>query len=247
MELDEILDASIQVGYELLRNGAEIYRVEQSIMYICGAYGVKEIEAFAIPSSIVVTVSDGHQSLTKSKRVQMGKRDLDKISRLTDLSRCICREHLTYQESMQRLLEIKNGPVYSTAIQYFAYMVVGLSFTMFFGGKWQDGLIGAGVGAQIYFLLRLLDKIRVNGFFVNIICGFVASVTARLLENTFSIFNSDVITIGTIMLLVPGLAIANSMRDFISSDTMAGMSRLIEALFVATGIAIGVAFAMMVV
>ncbi|MFW5646200.1 MAG: threonine/serine exporter family protein, partial [Acetivibrio ethanolgignens] len=147
----------------------------------------------------------------------------------------------------QRLLEIKNGPVCSTAIQYFAYMVVGLSFTMFFGGKWQDGLIGAGVGAQIYFLLRLLDKIRVNGFFVNIICGFVASVTARLLENTFSIFNSDVITIGTIMLLVPGLAIANSMRDFISSDTMAGMSRLIEALFVATGIAIGVAFAMMVV
>ena len=42
MELDEILDASIQVGYELLRNGAEIYRVEQSIMYVCGAYGYRK-------------------------------------------------------------------------------------------------------------------------------------------------------------------------------------------------------------
>lgn len=247
MELDEILDASIQVGYELLRNGAEIYRVEQSIRYICEAYGTKEIEAFAIPSSIVVTVSDGHQSLTKSKRVSIEKRDLDKIKRLTDLSRCICREHLTYQETMQRLAEIKNGPVFSPVMQSFAYMVVGFSFTMFFGGKYQDGLAGAAVGIEIYFLTRLLGKIRVNGFFVNIICGFAASVTARLLRNTFGIFNSDVITIGTIMLLVPGLVIANSMRDFISTDTMAGMLQLIEALFTATGIAIGVAFAMMAV
>lgn len=247
MELDEVLDASIQVGYELLQNGAEIYRVEQSIMYICGAYGVKEIEAFAIPSSIVVTVSDGHQSLTKSKRVHAGKRDLDKIAKLTDLSRSICREQMTYRQVMDKLEEIKNGPVYSTALHYFAYMVVGFSFTMFFGGAWQDGLVGAGIGVEIHFLSRLLGKIKVNGFFVNIICGFTASVIARLLENTFGIFDSDVITIGTIMLLVPGLAIANSMRDFISSDTMAGLSRLIEALFVATGIAIGVAFAMMVV
>lgn len=246
MELDEILDASIQVGYELLRNGAEIYRVEQSIMYVCGAYGVKEIEAFAIPSSIVVTISDGHQSLTKSKRVHIGKRDLDKIAKLTDLSRCICREHLSYKETMERLEDIKNGPVYSIKLHYFAYMVVALSFTMFFGGEWQDGLVGAFVGIEIYFLSRFLDKIKVNGFFMNIICGFSAAVMARLLERYFGIFHSDTIIIGTIMLLVPGLAIANSMRDFISSDTMAGLSRLIEALFVATGIAIGVAFAMMV-
>ena len=117
---------------------------------------------------------------------------------------------------------------------------------MFFGGEWQDGLVGAFVGIEIYFLSRFLDKIKVNGFFMNIICGFSAAVMARLLERYFGIFHSDTIIIGTIMLLVPGLAIANSMRDFISSDTMAGLSRLIEALFVATGIAIGVAFAMMV-
>ena len=49
------------------------------------------------------------------------------------------------------------------------------------------------------------------------------------------------------MLLVPGLTIANSMRDFISSDTMTGMSRLFEALFVAVGIAIGVTAAMAIV
>lgn len=247
MELDEVLDASIQVGYELLKNGAEIYRVEQSIMYICGAFGVKEIEAFAIPSSIVVTVSDGHQSLTKSKRVHMGKRDLDKIARLTDLSRCICREHLSYRETMDRLEEIKNAPVYSTALLYAAYMVVGASFTMFFGGKWQDGLVGAWAGVEIHFLSRILGKLNVNGFFVNIICGFTAAFTALFLEKTFGVFNSDMIIIGTIMLLVPGLALTNSMRDFISSDTVAGVSGVIEALFVAMGIAIGVAFAMMMI
>ena len=46
------------------------------------------------------------------------------------------------------------------------------------------------------------------------------------------------------MLLVPGLALANSMRDFIASDTMSGLSRMTEALFVAVGVALGVAVAM---
>ena len=49
VKLEEVLDTAILVGYNLLRNGAEIYRVEQSIVYICTAYGMQEIEAFAIP------------------------------------------------------------------------------------------------------------------------------------------------------------------------------------------------------
>lgn len=247
MELDEVLDASIQLGYELLRNGAEVYRVEQSIMYICKAYEVKEIEAFAIPSSIVVTVSDGHTSLTKSKRVYAGKRDLDKVEKLANLSRCICQEHLSYKEVMDKLEEIKNGPEYSIWTHFLAYTVVGFSFTMFFGGTLLDGIGGAVAGVEIFLLNGMLTALKVNGFFSNIVCGFTAALVALFLEKTLGIFNSDTIIIGTIMLLVPGLTLTNSMRDFISSDTVAGVSGVVEALFVAAGIAIGVAFAMMIV
>ena len=42
------------------------------------------------------------------------------------------------------------------------------------------------------------------------------------------------------MNLVPGIALANSVRDFISGDPIAGMIRMAEALLVATSVAVGV-------
>ena len=49
----------------------------------------------------------------------------------------------------------------------------------------------------------------------------------------------DKMVIGAIMNLVPGVAITNSMRDIIAGDLLAGQAKLVEALFIATAIALG--------
>lgn len=247
MKLEKVLDTAILVGYHLLKNGAEIYRVEQSIVYICEAYGMREIETFAIPSSIVVTISDGIQSMTKSKRILSRVTDLDKVEKLAGLSRKVCRELPSYDGFLTMLEEILNGPVYGKKLQHISHMLIGFSFTMFFGGTLLDGVVGGLVGLAIAFLTAFMKRLKANLFFNNILCGFFSAFIANVLAIKIGFFHADKIIIGTIMLLVPGLAIANSMRDFISSDTMTGLSRLVEALFVAMGIAIGVAFAMRVV
>ena len=50
---------------------------------------------------------------------------------------------------------------------------------------------------------------------------------------------------GTLMLLVPGIAITNSLRDIIGGDFVSGLSRMIEAILIAASIAIGVGVMMM--
>lgn len=247
MELEEVLDTAIQVGYGLLYNGAEIYRVEQSITYICEAYGIKEIESFAIPSSIVVTISDGKRSVTKSKRVVSRINDLDKVEKMAGLSRKICREKPDYETCRKEIEAVVNGPRYSDKVRFIAYLVIGFVFTRFFGGDLLDGCLGSVVGISIVGLQNFMNKMKANSFFMNIVCGFFSAFVSNILAAKTGLFHADKIIIGTIMLLVPGLAIANSMRDFISSDTMTGMSRLFEALFIAVGIAIGVASAMAIV
>lgn len=49
--------------------------------------------------------------------------------------------------------------------------------------------------------------------------------------------------IGTLMNLVPGIAITNVMRDIIAGDLIAGLIKLTEALLVATAIALGAGMA----
>ena len=52
---ERIFNLSCEIGHRLLRNGAEIYRVEESIEHILRSYGFSRVEAFAVPSCIIVS------------------------------------------------------------------------------------------------------------------------------------------------------------------------------------------------
>ena len=52
----------------------------------------------------------------------------------------------------------------------------------------------------------------------------------------------DDIIIGGIMLLVPGVATTNAVRDTLMGDILSGMIRVLEAITSAIGIAMGAGF-----
>ena len=66
----QLLNAAVDVGYMLLANGAEIYRVEESIQRILYAYDAKNADVFAIPSCIIVSINDrDNEAITKIRRL----------------------------------------------------------------------------------------------------------------------------------------------------------------------------------
>ena len=73
---------------------------------------------------------------------------------------------------------------------------------------------------------------------------FKAVVTIALpiaLQNFLSTTASmvDTIMIGNIMLLIPGVLLTNSFRDFISGDMISGLLHFSEAIITAVGVAGG--------
>lgn len=93
MNNDQLLEITTEIGWKLLKSGAEIYRVEESIRRMLAAYGFPEAEVFSIPSCIIVTINDenGH-ALTRLKRIHGSALDFDRIDRLNNLCRHICSE-----------------------------------------------------------------------------------------------------------------------------------------------------------
>ena len=49
----------------------------------------------------------------------------------------------------------------------------------------------------------------------------------------------EAITIGTLMVLVPGMALTNAMREIMAGDIISGLTRTAEVILVATAIALG--------
>ena len=53
---EQYLFCAMSIGEQLLINGAEVSRVEDTIRRICMAYGAARVDVFSITSSIVTTM-----------------------------------------------------------------------------------------------------------------------------------------------------------------------------------------------
>ena len=237
-----LINLAIAIGKGMLECGGEIYRVEESIRRIGFAYHAQAVEVFAIPSSIVVTIIPKHGNpITQSKRIYNRANDLDKLDKLNNLCRKICAEKPTATDIQKELDQINNRPKYRLVTQILAYAVVSFSFTLFFGGTLSDAITAFFIGVLIKCMLHQLERLNSSAFMNNILASGITALIAVWAVHYQLADNTSKIIIGTLMNLVPGIALTNSARDFIAGDIIAGLMKLTEALLVATGIAIGVA------
>ncbi len=235
------LHLAMNIGKYMIKSGAEISRVEDTMYRICRSFGVEEVDVFVITSSIVSTLYSkeiGH--VTQSKRVGPMKYNLDRLDHLNQLSRSICAgmdiegAEAVYEAVMAR-------PIYGFKTYVVLYAVAAAAFCILFGGTVRDALAASLIGIVLKFVDELTKRLEMNGF----LSGFVCSLTGGLLA-TLAVYcglgeNFSKISIADIMLLIPGLALTNSIRDMFSGDTISGVNRFIEAILLSIMIASGFA------
>lgn len=244
MNGEDLLSTATDVGALLLENGAEIYRVEESVTRILGAYGVQEADVFAIPSCLITTVSLDGQTQTKLRRVRSRRTDLDRVERYNNLCRRICAQTPERAEVQRAIGEIQGRPMYRLPMQVLAFALSASAFTLFFGGVWNDALCAAVIGAAMKLIGHQMDRFHTNSFFINIVLSGLTAALAVAAVTLGVGTNMDKMVIGSLMNLVPGVAITNSMRDIIAGDLIAGLTRLTEALLTAVAMALGAGIAM---
>ena len=243
METEKLLNFSCELGRHLLGNGAEIYRVEESLQRLLNAYGYDQIEVFAIPACIILNIQTGERNYTKSVRIRSVTNNLRKLDLLNALCRDLCRETPPIEACEQRLGQILREPIYAEPVSFLAHGFVALFFALFWGGGAADAAIAFFCGLLVKLSFGSLQRVRANVFFTNLLTSTLLALPPLLLEYAGAPIHTDKIIIGTIMLLVPGIAITNVMRDVLSGDFLTALTRFAEVLIVAVGIAAGVAIA----
>lgn len=240
MDFHQALSCALNVGEQLLVSGAEVYRVEDCIRRILFAYGAQDVDVFTITSSIVVTVlTPEGKRLTQTRRIERYATNLQRVHQLNQLSREMCHERMDLDRCQARYEAIMAQRPYPQWAELLCYALIAGAFTMFFGGTWRDAVISAAIGMALKGTVTLVSAVRFNHVLSNLIASFVLSVLAFLAVRVGLADTVDRIVIGNIMLIIPGVALTNSLRDMISGDTMAGILRFIEACILALAIAGG--------
>ena len=84
----DVMELALEAGHLLLENGAEIFRVEETMDRICHYYGVESGNAFVLSNGIFATAGDEREHFfAKVQHIPVSGAHLDKVAAVNQLSR----------------------------------------------------------------------------------------------------------------------------------------------------------------
>lgn len=237
----KLMHSIIEIAEQMISAGAEVYRIEESLKYMCTAYGAVRTDAFVTTSNMTLDIEreDG-VSISASRRFESGSFDVERIARLNDLVRYITKTKPSAEEIDERLKEALLHKQYTLWQKVLSSVVVAASFTVFFGCRdIVEILTSSVIGCIVALLSYGAEKVKLNGMMTRFVCSAVFSAMAFLSVKLGLAPTPDYIIIGNIMTLIPGCGITNALRDLFTGDTFTGILRTIEAVLYAGAMALG--------
>lgn len=245
--LDSHISLALDIGMQMLVSGAQVSRVEDTIGRICKALGAIETHVFSVTSGIIVTAFDSKgNSATQLRRIHSGSLNLTRLEQLNQLSRDICANRIADTDIPARLEQILNEATQPLWRMTLVYALISGSLSIFFGAAWYDGLCAAATGVILCLLEHWMKKINLDHvftvFLVSLLTGLCNAVLVKFgLGQRF-----DAISIGNIMLLIPGIAMTNAVHDMFVDDMLSGVSRFFRSLVIAFLVTFGFTVAGMI-
>lgn len=239
-EVKRLVLLATMAGKIMIQNGAETYRVEETIQKLCESQDIKYADAFVLPTGIFVSLEYDDDMFTYFSRVSSSKIDLDKIDLVNEFSREFVKGELSINEGIRMLKQINKTPNYNNITKTISGAFASACFASLFGGNVEDFIASFIISLTTIIILKKLEKYKMT-FFIN---NFLGSILVTLFTILFLKIgigsNMDKVIIGSITFMLPGVAITNAMRDTMSGDFTSGLSRGLEAVFSALAIAFGV-------
>lgn len=242
---DQMMDICLLAGEIMLTYGAETYRVEETLERMAKAANLKNVHSFVTTTGIFLSFEEeGRDDMMQMIRIDDRYHDLNKVTLVNQVSREFVTGQITADEAHTKLKQIVSKKMnYPIWLIHLASGVAGAGFSYLFGGGIKDTIPAfiAGVTASII-LIEVERYLRVK-FFAEFIAAFVGGAVAIALVFFGIGTNLNQIIIGTLMPLVPGVPLTNAVRDLMSGDLLAGVSRGAEATITSLSIATGIALA----
>ena len=242
----KILETALLAGQIMTESNAESYRVEDTMNRILTTSNAAYAVAISLSTGLYMTLDDPSfegSGFTGIKRITRRSNNLNKITKVNHISRELTSGNISIDEAYERLQVIRfQKPQYSKLQVSIGVVGLAAAFSFLFGGGINELILSSINGLILALLYRLVDKYYISEGFSNIIQAFVVAVAAYLMQ-AYVLSNTDIniVIISTLMPMVPGTAITNSLRDIFHEDYIAGVSRATEAFLNALMIALGAA------
>ena len=245
-QIQELTNFLSEYAAKMLSIGTYTARIERCVCRIAGAYGY-EASLMIFVRHFIISVMDPEDNSIRRTYVKTGavaRISFDLISELSALSWEIYDEKIPLARARAAFAEILASQKKSFAKTLVLLSVANAAFCELFGG---DGgamaLVFAATAFGIcarYLLSRLKINLKIQYIAVSFAVSFIVSLGARYgLSAT-----PDVAVGSSILFLIPGVWLINSVFDILNENMLVGISRGLNTGLLIICIAIGLFLAL---
>lgn len=240
-DLDLLLNTCLLAGKIMTESNAEMYRVEDTMSRIASASGIYRLVSYVTQTGLFIGFD--RTSTIRMEQITNRTINLERVVKVNNLSRKYVANELTLEELYSALQEVeKDRRMFPVWLQIISAAIISGTIMILFGGELKDlpiTLSIGGVGYIVYLCSLRFFRIKfLAEFLSSLIIGIAAILSVRLGIG----LNQDLIIIGCVMPLVPGVQITNAIRDLLAGHYVSGVSRGAEAMMTAAMIGFAIAF-----
>ena len=133
-----IMDFIMAAGQTLLENGAEVFRVEQTMEIMARSFHLREFHVYVLTNGIFA--SAGTAEISEVRNVPTRTTHLGRVAAVNALSREIAEGSMSLDEAESRLVLARRIPFPKNWVQLVSGMCGAFCFALIFGGTLRSAL-----------------------------------------------------------------------------------------------------------
>lgn len=237
-----VLQTCAQAGRILLESGAETPRIEETVEIIGKTAGVN-VSCYVTLTAVFVSLAD--QPTAQLTKTKLGSFNLQKVDEINHLSRQFVAGDVNFDDVTQQVNAIDEYAIdFNWPTKIIGAGLVSVAPMLVFKATWPDLALAFFVGIAGYLVAQYVGRKATATPYAKEVAGdFTISLLAWLLIAGHLGTNAENIIVSSVMPLVPGVALTNSLREIMAGHMISGTVRALDALLIAAAIGGGVVLA----
>lgn len=247
-DIQEVADLLTDVASTLMTSGAHTMRIMQNVSRMAQTFGYQmDLSVFQLSIMMTITLlDDPRQRLTLIKKTDPLLINYTFVSDLSALSWDIFDKKTTFNEASDIYKKIISKKRMSRWLVLFLASFANAAFCGLFHGDIYAICLVFFATLMGFFVRQEMIKKHINHLVVFTTSAFVASLLAGM-GYVFKIgITPDIALASSVLYLIPGVPLINSILDIIQGHILTGTARLVNACSLIVCISIGLFASMLI-
>jgi len=222
--------------------GTPAFRLEHVLQLV--ARGLKvEASFLAAPTAVLVSIGSVPDRVVHLLRSDSGEVDLGKLVEFDEIMEGVVGNHsLSAEDALTRLDAVADAPPrYRGLIAALGFGGASATASVFFGGGPVDFIASLVIALAIFVLARWLPRRSDTIGAFEPLAAFLAALTGTLIAGAGWGVDGRVVTLASLIILLPGLSLTIGFSELASKHLISGMARIAGAGAVFLTLVFGVA------